>query len=160
MGDDRSSGGRTNSHLYYEKIEQVLTDCGYERTEPHTFDFDAAFVRENLFTSQAFLIKKVESPEFKTIDAEQIVGAGRAWCANHLNASFLVNEAGMNLVLLHEGQVNRTHIKGHIDASGLHGAICQSITALDATGGTVKQERTWVVIGRVRRALNRISGIG
>ena len=68
-------------------------------------------------------------------------------------------ESGLNLVLLHYGQIGPNDIKGQVDSTGFHGAICQSITTIDVTNGNVEQEKTWVVIGKVRKALQKLKEI-
>jgi hypothetical protein len=98
---------------------------------------------------------------FDVAFVEQLKTAGRRWCARGVGSQYVVSEAGLNFVLLHHGRLTREMIKGKADATGMqeHGAIVQSITSVDVTRGTVDQVTTWLLLGRVRKALRRLRRI-
>ncbi|MFQ6008681.1 MAG: hypothetical protein ACE5K8_06990 [Candidatus Zixiibacteriota bacterium] len=146
-------------HPYYEKIESALTSSGFHKEEISSSNFKAAFTRRGFLTSLVFLIKEVNDKGFNASSMKNLVESGRQWCASNLKATWFVKESGLNLVLLHDGQIGSNDIKGQVDSTGFHGAICQSITTLDVTNGSVAQEKTWVVIGKVRKALRKLNEI-
>ena len=76
-----------------------------------------------------------------------------------MRARWFYNKAGLNLILIHRGQLPIDVVKEQVDATGLHATIVQSITAIDVSNGSVSQKRTWVGIGKVKEALSRLSNI-
>jgi hypothetical protein len=146
-----------NTHPYYEKIESALTSSGFEKEAISSSTFTIAFTRRGFFSNTVFLVAEVEAADFNASSMKQLIESARQWCAEHLSATWFFQEAGFNLVLFHEGQIGSNHLKGQVDSTGFHAAICQSITALDVTNGIVAQEKTWVVIGKVRMALRKLN---
>jgi len=146
-------------HLYCEKIESVLTNSGFHKEEISFSDFKVAFTRRGFLTSLVFLIVEVNDKDFNASSIKNLVESGRQWCADNLKATWIVKESGLNLVLLHDGQIGSNDIKGQVDSTGFHSSICQSITTLNVTNGSVAQEKTWVVIGRVKKALRKLNEI-
>lgn len=144
---------------YYDKIEGALTSSGFHKEKTSFSDFSAAFTRRGFLTSLVFLIKEINDKDFNASSMKNLIESGRQWCTSNLKATWIVKESGLNLVLLHNGQIELNDIKGQVDSTGFHGAICQSIMILDVTNGSLSQEKTWVVIGKVRKALRRLSEI-
>ena len=148
-------------HPYYEKIDSVLTSSGFHKEEVSSSDFKAAFTRRGFLGILVFLIKEVNGKDFNASSMKNLIESGRQWCASNLKATWFVKEsqAGLNLVLLHDGQIGSNDIKGQVDLIGGHDAICQSITTLDVTNGSVAQEKTWIMLGKVRKALRKLNEI-
>ena len=144
---------------YQDRIEKVLTLCGFRRVELSSSDFDAAFIRRWIFTSLVFLLKDLKEKGVDANSIKNLAKAGREWCTDNVKAGWFYNKAGLNLILIHRGQLSSHAVRGQVDATGLHGTIVQSITAIDASNGLVAQERTWVAIGKVKEALSRLSNI-
>ena len=136
----------------------MLTSCGFQKIELSSLDFDVAFIRRGLCASLVFLLKDLKEDSVNEISIKNIVKAGRECCANNVQARWLY-AAGLNMILIHRGQLPCETIKEQVDATGLHAAIVQSITTIDISKGLVDQERTWVVIGRVKKALNQLSNV-
>lgn len=144
---------------YYEQVEEILTACGFKKEDRETGDFKSAFTKRGILANYAFLIAAIEDPDFKAISAMNYVEAGRQWCKDYLEATWFVREAGLNLIFLHKGQVDAAVLMNQVDSVGLEGAICQSITALDTTDGDSSQETTWIVVGNVKKALQKLRKI-
>lgn len=142
-----------------EEINSALTSCGFQKEEVNSSEFDAAFVRRGLLTSLVFLVKNVSESDFNAISVKNLVNSGRQWCTSNLRTRWIVKESGLNLVLLHEGQIDSKDIEGQVDVTGFHGAICQSITTLNVSNLNIEQEKTWVIIGKVRKALWKLRTI-
>ncbi len=144
---------------YYEKIENTLSKCGFHKEESISSDFKSAFTKRNLFTSLVFLIKIVDDDNLDVTTINHLVTSGREWCKRNLKASWIFKEAGLNIILLHKGQIDSKIIKGQVDTTGTHASICQSITAIDIINNIVIQEKTWVVIGKAKKSLMRLKEI-
>lgn len=149
----------TETRSYQDRIEKVLTLCGFRRVELRSLDFDVAFVRRGMFTSLVFLLKDLEEKGVDASSIKDLAKAGREWCANNVRARWFYNKAGLNLILIHRGQLPIDVVKEQVDATGLHATIVQSVTAIDVSNGSVSQKRTWVGIGKVKEALSRLSNI-
>ena len=137
----------------YAKISSVLTDCGFKEEKIDNSSFVTSFARRKLMTNLVFLVKNIDTDSSDSTLIKQIVDAGRGWCVKNLKATTPFRESGLNLILLHDGQVQYDHIKGQVDSTYSHSAICQSITCVNSQNGELIQEKTWVVIGAVRKAL-------
>ena len=144
---------------YYEKIENTLNECGFHKEESTSPDFNSAFTKHNLFTSLVFLIKIVKDKKMDASTISNLVSSGREWCTRNLKARWIFKESGLNIILLHKGQIDSKNIKGQVDTTGMHGSICQSITAIDIINNIVIQEKTWVVVGKVKKSLMRLKEI-
>ena len=144
---------------YYETIETTLINLDFKKEESSLSDFKAAFTRRKLLTSLVFLIQEVNDKDFNAVSMKNVITLGRQWCENNLNAMWFIKESGLNIVLLHHGQIDLNDIKGLIDLTGFHGTICQSITILDLTNGCIEQEKTLVVIGKVKKVLQKLKEI-
>ena len=144
---------------YEDRIEKVLTLCGFRRVESRSLDFDVAFIRRGMFTRFVFLLKDFKEKGVDANSIRNLAKAGREWCANNVRARWFYNKAGLNLILIHAGRLSGDAVKGQVDATGLHATIVQSITAIDVSNGSVAEERTWVAIGKVKEALSRLSNI-
>ena len=149
----------TETSSYQDRIERALTACGFQRVDLSSSDFDVAFIRRGIFTSLVFLLKDLKEKGVDASSIKDLAKAGREWCANNVRARWFYNKAGLNLILIHRGQLPVDAVKGQADATGLHATIVQSVTAIDASNGSVSQERTWVGIGKVKEALSRLSNI-
>jgi hypothetical protein len=136
-------------------VADTLESTGFRPHRPH--DFDAAYVRSGLLTSLVFLVKDVGESPVDPMYIDDLIKCARSWCKQHVKATWFIKESGLNLVLLHRGQLPRRMIVGVTDPMGNHAAILQSVTAIDTTAGSVVQERTWIVIGRVWLALRRLA---
>ena len=131
-------------------LEDGLVSLGFRAAEPR--EFDLAFVRTGVVASLAFLVKDLSTGPVSPDEVSLLVSDAKLWCQEHLGAGG-GRQVGLNIVLLHRGQVSAELIKGNTDRAGMHASILQSITAIDLTGGSVAQEKTWLVLGRVRSAL-------
>ena len=149
----------TETSSYQDWIKKVLTACGFQRVDLRSSDFDVAFIRRGLFTSLVFLLKDLKEKGVDASSIKDLAKAGREWCANNVRARWFYNKAGLNLILIHRGQLPVDVVKEQVDATGLHATIVQSVTAIDVSNGSVSQKRTWVGIGRVKEALSRLSNI-
>ncbi len=134
------------------ELAELLEAQGFERPE------GSAFVRTNLLTSLVFLIADVTGAQ-EPIELAALVAKARAWCVSSVGATWVTKEAGLNLIVLHAGQIEAHELKGLPDATGAHAAILQSVTAIDRERRTVVQAKSWLVIGRVRRVLRTLSRI-
>jgi len=112
-----------------------------------------------MFTSLVFLLKDLKEKGVDASSIKDLAKAGREWCANNVKARWFGNKAGLNLILIHRGQLPIDAVKEQVDATGLHATIVQSVTAFDVSNGLVAQERTWVGIGKVKEALSRLSNV-
>jgi hypothetical protein len=166
---------------YYEKIESALTSAGFHKEEISSSDFKAAFTRRGFLGNLIFLIKYVNTEDFNTSTMKNLVESGRRWCVSNLKGGVVErkttipilsnllwfpkeSESGLNLVLLHDGQIGSNDIRGQVDLivnpfGSYVAVICQSITTLDVTNGSVAQEKTWLVFGKVRKALRKLNEI-
>ena len=149
----------TETRSYQDRIEKVLTLCGFRRVELSSSDFDVAFTRRGMFTSLVFLLKDLKEKGVDASSIKDLAKAGREWCANNVKARWFGNKAGLNLILIHRGQLPIDAVKEQVDATGLHATIVQSVTAFDVSNDLVAQERTWVGIGKVKAALSRLSNV-
>ena len=149
----------TETRSYQDRIEKVLTLCGFRRVELSSSDFDVAFTRRGMFTRLVFLLKDLKEKGVDQSSIKDLTKAGREWCANNVKARWFCNKAGLNLILIHRGQLPIDVVKEQVDATGLHATIVQSVTAIDVSNGSVSQKRTWVGIGKVKEALSRLSNI-
>tara|TARA_Y100000994_G_C15470629_1_gene350880 strand:+ start:126 stop:566 length:441 start_codon:yes stop_codon:yes gene_type:complete len=132
----------------YTEITTILTSCGFKEEKVNNSSFVTSFTRKKLLGNLVFLIKNIDTDSSDSNLTKQIVDAGREWCLGKSNG-----ESGLNLILFHDGQVQYDHIKGQVDSTFIHKAICQSITGINTRNGALIQEKTWVVIGAVRKAL-------
>ena len=145
---------------YTEEIDEALASCGLRRrVGTESSNFDAAFVWRGLLTTVVFLLKDLRNEGADEHAVRNVVNAGRKWCAKNLVTLPVIREAGLNLILLHQGQLPARAIKGQVDTTGFHRAIVQSITAIDVSSGSVTQEQTWVIVGKVGKALKLLAGI-
>ncbi len=144
---------------YYEKVENTLNKCGFLKEESASPDFKSAFTKRNLFTSLVFLIKTVDDDNFDVTTIKNLVASGREWCTRNVKACWIFKEAGLNIILLHKGQIDSKSLKEQVDTTGMHSSICQSITAIDIINNNVIQEKAWVVIGKVKKSLMRLKEI-
>ncbi len=140
-----------NMLSYYEKIENTLNECGFHKEDITSPDFKSAFTKRNLFTSLVFLIKIVDDDKLDVTKINDLVSSGREWCTRNLKACWIFNEAGLNIILLHKGQIDSKSLKEQVDTTGMHSSICQSVTAIDIINNNVIQEKAWVVIGKVKK---------
>jgi hypothetical protein len=136
-------------------VGEILESTGFHLMDTHSFD--AAYVRFGRLTSLVFLITDLSDRQVDSEDIDVLISNARAWCKKHVNATSIFNEAGLNLVLLHQGQISRRMVIGLCDPVGNNAAILQSVTAIDMQRRSVAQAKTWIVLGRVRRALRRLA---
>jgi hypothetical protein len=139
-----------------ERIEKPILDAGYKKDDLASTYFHAAYTIRNMMLSSVFLIKFLEDEDVDKTAIKKIVDEGRQWCSVNLKATWAIKEAGLNIVLFHQGQVGTDDIKSQADKTGLHGSICQSITAINVIDGGTIIDKTWVVIGKTNKALNNI----
>lgn len=139
-----------------KEIEKPIVGAGFIKEETASGYFTEAYTIRNMVTSAVFLIKIVEDDIVSNMTIKEIVDTGRKWCSINLNATWAVKEAGLNLVFLHKGQINPETMKSQTDKTGLHGSICQSVTAINVSNDVVIQEKTWIVIGKVNKALSNL----
>jgi len=144
-----------NNHL--TNIKSKLLACGFKEEDIDNSYFTASFTSRGLITNLTFLIKEINEEKCNATTITKIVDMGRKWCVKNLKATWFINETGLNIILLHNGQVQLSHIKSQVDLTGNHGAICQSVTSINITGHT-DQQRTWIVIGKVKKVLNKLKG--
>ena len=130
----------------YTEITTILTSCGFKEEKVNNSSFVTSFTRKKLLGNLVFLIKNIDTDSSDSKLIKQIVDAGREWCLGK-------SASGLNLILFHDGQVQYDHIKDQVDSKFIHKAICQSITGINTRNGALIQEKTWVVIGAVRKAL-------
>jgi hypothetical protein len=149
--------GMGRMDAYIERIEKPIVDAGFKKDDVTSSYFTVAYTIRNMITSAVFLCKVMENEVVNNNTVKEIVDNGREWCSVNLKATWVVKEAGLNLVLLHEGQINLEDIKSQTDKTGFHGSICQSVTAINVTNDAVIQEKTWVVLGKVKKALSNIT---
>ena len=95
----------TETSSYQDSIEKVLTLCGFRRVELGSSDFDVAFVRRGMFTSLVFLLTDLKEKGVDASSIKDLAKAGREWCANNVRARWFYNKAGLNLILIHRGQL-------------------------------------------------------
>ena len=144
-------------NMYIERIEKPIVDAGFKKDDAASDYFTVAYTIRNMITSSVFLVKVVENEIIDNMTIKEIVDNGKEWCSINLKATWFAKEAGLNLVLLHKGQISPENIKSQTDKTGFHGAICQSVTAINVTNDVVMQEKTWVVLGKVKKALSNIA---
>ena len=144
-------------NTYILRIEKPIVDAGYKKDDPASTYFQAAYTIRSMITSSVFLIKFLGDEDPSKISVKNIVDAGREWCSANLKATWGVKETGLNLVLLHRGQVGPEDIKSQTDKTGLHGSICQSVTAINVTSDGAITDKAWIVLGKANNALKNIS---
>jgi hypothetical protein len=144
---------------YRDIIRKVLLETGFSEEQTNTADFDASFTKRGIITNLAFLVKEVIESDYVSSDIEKIISNGRKWCVKNLKATWITKESGLNIILLHKGYIDSFDIKGQVDMTGLHGAICQSVTNINESNGNIEQEKTWIVIGKVKKALRKLKEI-
>jgi hypothetical protein len=137
-------------------IQSKLNACGFKEEDIDNSYFTTSFTARGLITNLTFLIKEINEENCDATAIKQIVDMGRKWCVTNLKAHWFVKEAGLNIIFLHNGEVEPSHIKGQVDSTGNHNAICQSVTSIDTAGHT-DQEKTWIVIGKVKKALKKLN---
>lgn len=138
---------------YFERIEKALTAAGFKKTDVVSDEFSAAYTVQGLLASLVFLVKVIDGEEVDGKRVREIVNKGRVWCADNMKTTWIVNESGLNIILLHNGEVSAESIQSQTDKTGFQSAICQSVTAINTSHEEFKQEKTWVVLGKVRKAL-------
>lgn len=119
--------------------------------------FHSAIARDGAISCLAFVVIDLREGEARESDLAAAVHQARLWCRDELLATFVVREAGLNLILLHSGQLSAQAIRKLPDATGLHSSILQSVSSIDCRDMSVTQAKTWIVIGRVRRLLKRLT---
>jgi len=141
---------------YFERIEMSLVAAGFKKDEVASEDFSAVYTIRSMFTSLVFLVKVIEDEVVDSIKVKEIVDSGREWCFLNLKATWFVKESGLNLILLHKDKIKPDDIKSQTDKTGFHGSICQSVTALNVTNDILMQEKTWIVLGKAKKALSNL----
>ena len=71
----------TETRSYQDRIEEVLTLCGFRRSELSFSDFDVAFTRRGIFTRLVFLLKDLKQNGVDASSIKDLAKAGREWCA-------------------------------------------------------------------------------
>ena len=141
---------------YFERIEKSLFAVGFKKNDGTFENFSAAYTIRSMFTSLVFLVKVMENEVVDSIKVKEIVDSGRNWCSLNAKATWFVKESGLNLILLHKDQIKPEDIKSQSDKTGFHGSICQSVTALNVSNDVLIQEKTWIVLGKVKKALSNL----
>ena len=142
-----------------ERVENVLIASGFKNEVAVPKEYLAALSTRNMIRSLVFMMQVVDDDKVDNTKVNEIVDRGRQWCTKSLNARWFSKECGLNLVLFHKGQIQLEAIKQQIDKTGLHGTICQSITAINMSNTDILQERIWIVVGKVKKALVKLAEI-
>ena len=152
---------RKNEILY--AIRNKLVPLGFKEIFTNSPDFSIAYVHKGVLASLVFLINNFENIEPQYLP--YLISNAHLFCKQYLRSKWIFKEAGLNLILLHQGALTENNIDGYTTKTGFDssvtysGAIFQSITTINTIDFSVCQSRIWVVVGKVKKALNKLQYI-
>ena len=141
-------------------IQNKIPPLGFKEVQTNSHGFSTAYIRNGIITSRVFLINDSESIESHNLP--KVISNAYIWCQQYLRSKWILKESGLNLILIHKGTLTHNDIDGFTAKTGFDkavvksGAILQSITAINTLNLLVCQSKTWVVTGKVKKALEML----
>lgn len=120
-----------------DKIDKDFSSVGLNKIEVDNNNFSVAYLRKSrLQGSIVFLI--VDNYD-DNLSAKEYVQIAKKWCKEKLKAIRYLNDVWLNLIILHEGQLNKSNISGLTDKTGYHRTITRSVTIIDKITNEIHQ---------------------